>query len=107
MPNFEQVAGWEKEIPKYRVVRPVSPPSRARYRDEKPFSTMADSDCWQYADRFYAADEIVSTTAWCHPSFEPLNFSAQQVLAFFKAEMKSRLPQSPWFDGQVRLSNGL
>ena len=33
--------------------------------------------------------------------------SAERVLAFFKAEMKSRLTVSPWHQGRIRLDNGL
>jgi hypothetical protein len=36
-----------------------------------------------------------------------LNYSAQQVLAFFGSAPKSRLARSPWFDDQVRLQDGL
>jgi hypothetical protein len=97
---------WQYEIPKYRCTRALLPAEKARFRFETPFTEMA-MDTWQYGERHYEAGEEVTTTAWPHTSMQGLNFSAQQVLAFFKAEMKSRLTKSPWFDGQVRLSNGL
>jgi hypothetical protein len=53
-----------------------------------------------------AANEEIETTDWPHPSFLPLNYSASRVLAFFNAGMKSRMTQSPWHNGQVRLENG-
>lgn len=99
--------GWERTVPKYLVTRDVRPAERARYRHETPFASCSDSDVWQYGDREYAAGEIVETTNWPHASMQGLNYSGQQVLAFFKAEMKSRLPVSPWYRDQVRLSNGL
>jgi hypothetical protein len=98
---------WEFTIPKYRVTRDISPPTRDRYRTEKPFTTMADNDCWQYADRPYQRGEEISTTAWPHASFQPLTHSAKMILNFFNSAMKSRLPLSPWFNGRVRLDTGL
>jgi hypothetical protein len=99
--------GWETQVPIYQVTRDVQPPTRARYRTEKPFTTMADNDCWQYAERPYQRGETVQTTSWPHPSFRPLNCSAEKVLAFFNGAMKSRLTRSPWHDGRVRLDNGI
>jgi hypothetical protein len=97
---------WQYEKPRYLVTRDLQPAQRERYRSEPPFSEMAP-DTWQFGERFYAAGETVETTAWPHASMTPLTFSAQKILEFFKAEMKSRLPQSPWHGGQVRLGNGL
>jgi hypothetical protein len=97
---------WEREIPRYRVTRDLQPAQKARFRSEPPFSETWQSDCWQYGDRKYAAGEIVETTNWPDASMQGLNYSGQQVLAFFKAEMKSRLPTSPWHQGAVRLNNG-
>ena len=97
---------WELTVPKYRVTRDVRPAERARYRLETPFSTVFDSSVWQYADRVYAASEIIESKAWPHESFQALNFSAEQVLAFFNGALKSRLPLSPWHENRVRLDNG-
>jgi hypothetical protein len=98
--------GWEREIPRYRVTRDLKPAEKTRFRFEPPFSETA-SDTYQYGDRPLAAGEEIETTAWPHASMQGLNFSGQQVLAFFKTEMKSRLTQSPWFGNQVRLNNGI
>jgi hypothetical protein len=98
---------WEREVPKYRVARDVRPAERARYRLETPFSTISDSSVWQYAERAYTAGEIIDTKEWPHPSFVPLNYGAEKVLAFFNGAMKSRLPRAPWHENRVRLDNGL
>jgi hypothetical protein len=107
MPHFEPVPGWETIVPIYRARRAVRPATKARYRAERPFTTMDDNDSWQYGERSIAAGEIVETKAWPHPSFDPLNYSAQKTLAFFNGALRSRLPVSPWHGGQVRLDNGL
>jgi hypothetical protein len=99
--------GWEREVPKYRVSRDVRPAELARYRLEPPFGTIFNSTIWQYAERPYVAGEIVSTTDWPHESFQPLNYSAEQVLAFFKGALRSRMTNSPWHLGRVRLDNGM
>jgi hypothetical protein len=107
MTNFQPTPGWDREVPRFRVTCDVRPPTRDRYRTEPPFTTMADNDCWQYADRPYESGETIETTAWPHASFMPLNFSAQKVLAFFNGALQSRLTLSPWHEGRVRLDNGL
>jgi len=107
MTNFQPTPGWDREIPKYRVTRDVLPAPKARFKNEPPFAETWQSNIWQYGERPMAAGEIIKTTEWPHPSFRPLNFSAEKVLAFFNSEMKSRLPRKPWFDGRVRLDNGL
>jgi hypothetical protein len=99
--------GWELTVPKYRVARDVRPAERPRYRLEPPFSTILDPDIWQYAERAYAASEIIESKAWPHESFQPLNYSAEQVLSFFKGALRSRLPTTPWYENRVRLDNGL
>lgn len=99
-------ADWDREIPKYRVARDLLPASRARYRAEPPFTSMSD-DCWQYGERPVVAGEIITTTHWPHPSFRPLNYSAEKVITFFNGAMKSRLSRSPWHDGCIRLDNGI
>lgn len=98
---------WKRTVPKYRVTRAIQPAQKARFITEPPFAHCFDSDCWQYGVRPLKAGEEISTTAWPHPSFRGLNESAEKILAFFNAAMKSRLPVSPWHDGQVRLDDGL
>jgi hypothetical protein len=98
--------GWERIVPRYRVTRDVQPAEKSRFRSETPFTEIW-SGAWQYGERSYAAGEEIETTHWPHPSFMPLNFSAERVLEFFKASMKSRLTTAPWFNGQVRLETGL
>jgi hypothetical protein len=100
-------AGWEREVPKYRVARDVRQAERSRYRLEPPFGTGFESDVWQYGERAYAAGEIIETKEWPHPSFAPLNYSAEKVLDFFNTRMKSRLTTSPWFGDSLRLDDGL
>jgi hypothetical protein len=99
--------GWEREVPRYRVTRDIQPAPKARFRFEPPFAHSFDSDVWQYGERLLKAGEEITTTAWCHPSFHPLNRSAEKVLAYFNARLKSRLPLSPWYGGQIRLDDGL
>jgi hypothetical protein len=98
--------GWDRIVPRYRVTRDVQPAEKSRFRSEPPFTEIW-SGAWQYGERPYQAGEEIETTAWPHPSFMPLNFSAERVLEFFKASMKSRLTTAPWHDGRVRLDNGL
>jgi hypothetical protein len=100
-------AGWEREVPKYRATRDLDPAERARYRSEPPFANQFGADIWQYSDRPIKQGEIISTTAWPHPSLAPLNHSAAKVLDFFNNATKSRLALSPWFGGEVRLATGL
>jgi hypothetical protein len=99
--------GWEREVPRFRVTRDLQPAPRERYRFEPPFGTDFGSDRWQYGDREYAAGAELESKCWPHESMLPLNYSAERVLSFFKSEMKSRLPTSPWFNDQVRLDNGM
>jgi hypothetical protein len=99
--------GWEREIPKYRVARGLQPAPKARFRFEPPFSTISDSDVWQYGAQPVKAGEEIETREWPHPSFRPLNFSAGRVLDFFNSRMKSRLPRSPWAGDRIRLDDGL
>jgi hypothetical protein len=100
-------AGWERDVPKYRVTRDVRPAERARYRLEPPFGTVFNSEIWQYGTREIKAGEIIETKEWPHPSFVPLNYGAEKVLAFFNSRMKSRLTTSPWLGDSVRLDDGL
>src|ERR1700730_15972663 len=99
--------GWEREVPRYRVIRDVFPSPKPRFRTEPPFANILDSSEWQYAERDYKAGETVETQMWPHASFFPLNFSAKKVLEFFSSRQKSRLPRSPWADGRIRLDDGL
>ena len=98
--------GWQYEKPRYLVTRDLKPAEKSRFLHEPPFAETA-SDTYQYGERFLAAGEEIETTAWPHASMQGLNFSGKQVVAFFKAEMKSRLPQSPWHQGRVRLTDGI
>ena len=99
--------GWEREMPKYRIVRDVHPAEKARFRSEPPFTSTSDSSTWQYGTRILKAGEIIETGEWPHSSFFPLNFGAQQVLRFFHSAPKSRLPRSPWAGDRIRLDDGL
>jgi hypothetical protein len=97
---------WEFEVPKYRVMRDVWPEANPRFRLERPHSGT-NLSVWQYAERPYKAGEIVETKNWPAADFFPLNYSAEMVLDFFRTRMRSRLQQSPWFQGRVRLEDGL
>jgi hypothetical protein len=99
--------GWERETPRYRVVRDTRPAEKARYRAEPPFVQMSASDIWQYGTRPLKTGEVIETREWPHPSFRALNYGAEKVLEFFNLQMKSRLPRSPWWGNQLRLDNGL
>jgi hypothetical protein len=107
MTNFTPTPDWQSVVPRYRVVRDLRPAEKSRFNFEPPFAETWQSDVWQYGDRPLVTGEEIETTAWPHASFRPLNYSAQQVLAFFNGAMKSRMTLSPWFDGRVRLDNGL
>jgi hypothetical protein len=98
---------WQFETPRYRVTREIRPAEKARFRLEPPFSSMSDSDAWQYGERTMKPGEEIETQAWPHSSFHPLNRSAEMVLAYFNARLKSRLPLSPWYGGRIRLDDGL
>jgi len=101
-------SNWEQIVPRYRVVRDVHPSAKARFRFEPPFAQIMDSDEYQYGERVYEAGEEVATKAWPHPSWRPLNFTAEKILSFFNAEMKSRLPLSTYdHSGRLRFDNGL
>jgi hypothetical protein len=100
---------WEFETPRYRVSIQggVYPSPNSRFRFEPPFTSGSDNNVWQYAERAYKVGEIVETRHWPHASFKPLNYSAERVLDFFNARLKSRLTLSPWFGDSVRLGDGL
>ena len=97
----------ETEIPRYRATLDVRPSPTARHRGEPPFTTIFDSDIWQYAEVPLKATEEISTTAWPHASFRPLNESAKRVLQYFNLLMKSRLATSPFRHGELHLNDGL
>jgi hypothetical protein len=99
--------GWERETPKYRVIRDIHPAPKARFRFEPPFTNCSDSDTWQYGTRTMKAGEIIETREWPHPSFFPLNYGAKKVLDFFATRQKSRLARSPWEGDRLRLDDGL
>jgi hypothetical protein len=98
---------WEREIPKYRATRNLHPSPMARHRLEPPWGMTFDSDCWQHAERPVKANEIITSKAWPHPSFYPLNYGASRVLDFFNNRTKSRLARSPWFIDRIHLEDGL
>jgi hypothetical protein len=98
---------WDREVPKWRVTRPIRPSPNNRHRHEPPFSTIFENDVWQFADRNYAAGEEIFSLDWPHPSFRPLNHAACRVIDFFNARMKSRLPLRPWRNGRLHLDDGL
>ena len=99
--------GWEREVPKYRATRDIHPALKARFRFEPPFASITDSDEWQYGTRAIEAGEIIETKDWPHPSFIPLNYGAEKVLAFFNSQMKSRMQRSPWNGNSLRLEGGI
>jgi hypothetical protein len=99
--------GWERETPKYRVIRDTKPAPKSRVRFEPPFASGSESDVWQYGERLMKAGEIVETTEWPHPMFFPLNYAAKKVLEFFNSRQKSRLPRSPFAGDVLRLDDGL
>jgi hypothetical protein len=101
-------ANWQREVPRYRIVRAVHPSPKPRARTEPPFSSSSDQDMWQYSDRVYQAGEVVETTEWPHASFFPLNFVAKRIVEYFNSRQKSRLARSPYdARGQLQLSDGL
>jgi hypothetical protein len=102
-------SGWEHSTPVYRASRDLGPAQRERYRFESPFTSGSDSgDFWQYGVAPVRAGDLIETKEWPHPSFRPLNYSAQKVLAFFNGAMRSRLPRAPVdHAGRIRLDNGL
>jgi hypothetical protein len=99
--------GWERETPRYRASRDIQPATKARFRFEPPFSTIWDSEVWQYGAQPVKAGEEFESRDWPHPSFRPLNYSAGKVLDFFNSRMKSRLPRSPFAGDRIRLDDGL
>lgn len=107
MSNISEHPGWEQITPRYKVVRDVHPSPNPRFKWEKPFAQIFNNDEWQQGDRVYKAGEIIETKSWPHQSFLPLNYSAERVLSFFNARMKSRLTFSPWRGGRIDLDDGL
>jgi hypothetical protein len=98
---------WEREIPRYRVIRATGPAHPPRVHFDTPISNQADQNSWQFGEREYQPGEEISTTHWPHPNFQPLNESARAVLQFFGNAMKSRLPLSPWRGDRLNLNDGL
>jgi hypothetical protein len=104
----EAPRNWQREIPKYRVMRETKPAEKHRFTLDRPFSQMSDAATWQYGERLYKAGEVIETTEWpCAGTMVPLNYSAREVMRFFNLAQKSRLQRSPWHDGRVRLDDGL
>jgi hypothetical protein len=99
--------GWQFETPKYKATRDVHPAPLARYRQESPFENIWDDSVYQYGERPIKAGEFVETKSWPHPSFMPLNYGAERVLAFFNSRMKSRMTLSPWSGDRILLDDGL
>ena len=99
---------WRKEMPVYRVHVETRPAPKTRFRFETPFSQIMDPSEWQYSERVWPAGSVIASDQWPNPgTMTPLNYSARQVMEFFTSRQKSRLPRTPWFDGQVRLDDGL
>jgi hypothetical protein len=98
--------GWERETPKYRVIRETLPSPKERHRFERPFASMGDASVWQYGERIHKPGEVVETREWPHPAFMPLNYSARKVYDFFVNREKSRMPRSPFFGNELRLNDG-
>jgi hypothetical protein len=99
---------WRKEMPVYRVRVETRPAPKTRFRFEPPFAQIMDPSEWQYGERVWPAGSVIATDQWpCAGTMIALNYSAREVLAFFGSAPKSRLARSPWFDGQVRLQDGL
>jgi hypothetical protein len=99
--------GWDREIPRYRVAVDLKPSAYARHRFEPPFTSSSETFMWQYAERPMQAGEELEITAWPHASMIPLNETAKRTLAYFTSHQKSRLPQTPWRNGRLRLDDGL
>jgi hypothetical protein len=99
--------GWKLSTPKYRATRNVRPSPNSRHRHEPPFATIFDVDVWQYATRPVAAFEELESREWPHESFRAMNYAAEQVLAYFKSAMKSRLARSPFRGDRIELSDGI
>jgi hypothetical protein len=100
-------AGWERVVPRYRIVRELKPAEKTRFRLETPFSSMSDSNTWQFGTRVMTAGEVIETTEWPHPSFHPLNFSAKKTLEFYASGIRSRMARSPWQRDRLVLEDGL
>jgi hypothetical protein len=98
--------GWEREIPRYRATRDLHPSPNSRMRHEPPFASMSDDGCWQQADRPVKAGEIIETKDWPHPSFRPMNRSAEAVMEFFNSALRSRMGLSPWRGDRIVLEDG-
>ncbi len=104
--RFERLphVGWEKEVPRYRATREIVQAAlKPSDRTDHPFSAYGSGNRWQYGERDVKGGEEISTTAWPHSSFHPLNESAKQVLAYFNQNDKARMRKSPWQDGRVDL----
>jgi hypothetical protein len=100
--------GWEFIEPRYLVTRDLQPAQKNRFRFENPFSETSSNDSWQFGDRFYAAGETIERCiCWPHASMRGLNFSGERVLSYFINTIKSRLQQSPWSGGRIRLESGI
>lgn len=99
--------GWELERARYRVEVDLHPSPLARHKFDPPFVSSTSSTMFQYADRVLRAGEVVELSSWPHPSMTPITEIAKQIMAFFTSHAKSRLPMSPFHDGQLRLDDGL
>jgi hypothetical protein len=100
--------GWDKEMPRYKVVRETLPAPKPRFKFEPPFASSSDGSVWQYGEeRIYKPGEVISTRSWPHPLFIPQNYVAKRILDFFVTRQKSRLPRSPYEGDRLRLDDGL
>jgi hypothetical protein len=111
MSNINSAApppGWEREVPRYQVLRPVRQSPNDNHKHLPPPSYCSDDCIWMYADREYAAGEVVETKFWPHGSFVGLNHVARQILSFLNSAPKSRLGRSPYNSrGELSLETGL
>ena len=105
-------ANWEITIPRYLVTRDLRPSPNPRHRHENPFTSIFDSDIYQFCEKPLAAGSEITTTQWPHASFRPTGnaaerYAAEQILSFFKGAMKSRLGRSPFRGGRIELTDGI
>jgi hypothetical protein len=98
---------WQREVPKYKVLRDIEPVTVERMRSESPWQQCSDPNLWQYGTRSVKAGEIIECKEWPHESFAPLNYAAKKVHEFFTTRQRSRMNRSPWIEGRVLLDDGM
>ena len=95
--KFEEHAGWERTVPKYKAARDLHPSANDRFKFEPPFTDIADSDEYQYATHPIKVGQEIQTRDWPYPSLVPPNFAGQKILEFFNRALESRLPRLPFW----------